>query len=80
MRYVLALLIIAWGALGLAPTHAGALKVTGQRVADASEVCLANCSSTNASCKRNCPTGFNGSCISACDRQAEFCSQNCQRK
>ena len=79
MRYVLALLI-AWGAFGLAPALAGLAKMTGQRVADASEACLANCSIDNASCKRSCPTGFNGSCISACDRQAQFCSQNCQRK
>jgi hypothetical protein len=79
MRCILVLLA-AMLAFGAAPTNAGDVRKLGQRVADGSDACLLNCSSDNASCKRTCPTTFNGSCISACDSQAQFCAQNCQRK
>lgn len=79
MRYVLFLLVASL-AFGVAPTSAGIVKKVGPRVADAADACLVNCSSQNASCKRTCPTTFNGPCISACDNQAQFCTQNCQRK
>jgi hypothetical protein len=50
------------------------------RVADALNACLINCASESDSCKRLCPATYNVPCISACDNQAQFCRQNCQRK
>ena len=60
------------------PSLAGSSK--SMRVADGAEVCLANCSSENESCKRVCPTTYNVPCLSACDNQAQACRQSCQRK
>ena len=79
MRYILVLLVASI-AFGVAPTSAGIVRKVGPRVADATEACLSSCSSESASCKRACPTTFNGPCINACDSQAQFCTQNCQRK
>ena len=50
------------------------------RVAQAENACLISCANENDSCKRLCPTTYSVSCISACDNQAQFCRQNCQRK
>jgi len=52
---------------------------TRLRVADAAaDACMANCSSTNAACKRVCPTTFNTPCLSACDSQMQTCRLGCQ--
>lgn len=48
------------------------------RVAQSANACLTNCASQNDSCKRICPTTYNGPCISACDNQAQVCRQACQ--
>lgn len=72
--------VVIFALSGMAPSEAGAATKIGLRVADAADACLVNCSSENASCKRACPTTFNGPCINACDSQAQFCTQNCQRK
>ena len=48
-------------------------------VAESANACLVNCASQNDSCKRVCPTTYSGPCISACDNQAQFCRQSCQR-
>jgi hypothetical protein len=53
---------------------------TSWRVADALNACVINCASDSDSCKRLCPATYNGPCISACDNQAQFCRQNCQRR
>ncbi len=50
------------------------------RVAQAANACLINCASESDSCKRVCPATYSGPCISACDNQAQFCRQNCQRR
>jgi hypothetical protein len=50
------------------------------RLAQSSSACLVNCASENDSCKRLCPVTYSGPCVSACDNQAQFCRQNCQRR
>jgi cbb3-type cytochrome oxidase subunit 3 len=50
------------------------------RVAQSANACLINCASQNDSCKRMCPSSYSGPCLSACDNQAQFCQQNCQRR
>lgn len=42
--------------------------------------CVSKCTSENASCKRTCPVTFSTPCLSACDSQAQFCRQGCQRR
>jgi hypothetical protein len=66
--------------LGITSANGGGANKFIRRVADASEVCLANCQGENQSCKRVCPTTYNVPCINACDNRAEFCRQNCQTK
>jgi len=79
MRYA-STVVVLFALLGLASAQADAGNRVGPRVADATDACLINCSSENASCKRVCPTTYNVPCITACDSQAQFCRQNCQRK
>ena len=62
---------------GAAVANAGK---TGWRVAQSADACLVSCASQNDSCKRMCPTSYNGPCMSACDNQAQFCRQSCQQK
>jgi hypothetical protein len=50
------------------------------RVAQAGNACLVNCASENDSCKRLCSATYNVPCFSACDNQAQFCRQNCERR
>ena len=59
---------------------AGDLFSKKARVADAADVCLANCSSQDAACRRVCPTTFNVPCLNSCDSQTQSCRQGCQRK
>jgi hypothetical protein len=65
---------------GVTPAKAAAENKVVRRVADASDICLANCASENRSCKSVCPTTYSVPCVSACDNQAQFCRQTCQRK
>jgi hypothetical protein len=54
---------------------------TGPRwrlAASSADACLANCESSNASCKRVCPTTLSTPCISSCDSQAQTCRQSCR--
>jgi hypothetical protein len=77
MKYVLTtFFVLMLAGPALADTVAG--KAGRSRIADASDVCIANCSSGNASCKRLCPTTYNVPCLSACDNQAQACMQSCQ--
>jgi len=64
---------------GAAFAHAESPKVRWQ-MAQSANACLINCASQNDSCKRMCPSSYSGPCLSACDNQAQFCQQNCQRK
>jgi hypothetical protein len=73
-----ALLVCVCFAGGLA--YAKSEGRTSWRVADALNACVINCASDSDSCKRLCPATYNGPCSSACDNQAQFCRQNCQRK
>lgn len=51
------------------------------RIADAaSDACLANCATQNASCQRVCPTTLATPCINNCQVQAQTCRENCQRR
>ncbi len=77
MKYVFILTIIS-GVSEAVLADEGATIRFKLRVADSTDVCLANCSSENASCKRVCPTTYNVSCLSACDNQAQACRQNCR--
>ncbi|MEH2515695.1 hypothetical protein V1279_001268 [Bradyrhizobium sp. AZCC 1610] len=73
---VLSLLLIGTAAAGQNNVSIGKW-----RLADAaSDACLANCASQNASCKRVCPTTLGAPCQSACDSQAQTCRQSCQNK
>jgi hypothetical protein len=79
MKYALTFVfVVALAGAGFADT--GAAKRAGFRVADATDVCIMNCSEENASCKRLCPTTFNVPCASACDNQARVCRRGCQSK
>ena len=49
------------------------------RVAQSANACLINCANENEACKRLCSATYNVPCVSACDNQAQFCRQNCQR-
>jgi hypothetical protein len=46
--------------------------------ADNAEVCLANCTSQSAACKRACPSTFSTPCTSNCDSQEQLCRQSCR--
>jgi hypothetical protein len=48
--------------------------------AESASACLMNCANQSDSCKRLCPTTYNGPCTAACDNQAQFCRQACQEK
>lgn len=65
---------------GGVPAGAGVANKVSWRVADSTNTCLINCASGNKSCKRLCPTTYNVPCISACDNQAQFCRQACERR
>jgi hypothetical protein len=65
---------------GTTAADAGSANKSLWRVADAATACFISCASQNDSCKRMCPTTFNGTCIGACDNQAQFCRQSCQQK
>ncbi|MGJ4892989.1 hypothetical protein ACQR0Z_27935 [Bradyrhizobium sp. HKCCYLS3077] len=61
-------------------TAAGAAVKSPWRLAESGNACLINCASQTDACKRVCPTSYSGPCLSACDNQAQFCQQSCQRK
>ena len=65
---------------GAAVANPGMGRKTAWRVAQSADACLVNCASQNDSCKRMCPTSYSGPCVSACDNQAQFCRQSCQRR
>jgi hypothetical protein len=65
---------------GATAAHAGSANESPWRVAQNANACLINCASQNDSCKRMCPSSYSGPCLSACDNQAQFCQQNCQRR
>jgi hypothetical protein len=77
---VLLALIVVFGLSQVAFAGSGAAKKLNLRLADSTDVCLANCASDNASCKRVCPTTYNVPCLSACDNQAQACRQSCRPK
>jgi hypothetical protein len=66
--------------VGTASAEAGAASNIRQRLAAASDACLASCSSNNASCKRVCPTTFGTPCLASCDSQYQTCVQSCQNR
>jgi hypothetical protein len=59
---------------------AGANTKVNLHLAEAANNCLRDCETQNDSCKRLCPTTYSGPCISACDKQVQFCRQACQRE
>lgn len=68
--------------LGLFATSATANQSPGKylRLADAAtDACLANCATQNASCQRVCPTTLSAPCVSSCEAQAQTCRQSCRR-
>jgi hypothetical protein len=66
--------------IGATTAQAGSANMSAWRLAQSENACLINCSAENESCKRTCPTTYAGPCLSACDNQAQFCRQSCQRK
>jgi hypothetical protein len=74
------IVVVTFALFAVVSANAGAANKVGLRVANATDVCLANCSSEKASCQRVCPTTFNVPCLNACDSQEQFCKQNCQRR
>ena len=79
MKYVLFAAAVC-AIFGGSSVNAEPGKKASWRVADATNACLINCASERDSCKRLCPATFNTPCIDACDNQAQFCRQNCQRR
>jgi len=65
---------------GAAFANPGTGRKTGWRVAQSADACLVTCANQNDTCKRTCPTTYNGPCTSACDNQAQFCRQSCPQK
>ena len=66
---------------GTATAGSGTAGKITQRFANASsDACVANCASTNASCKRVCPTTFGTPCLASCDSQYQTCTQTCQNR
>jgi hypothetical protein len=65
----------------LAGTAGAETGVGRQRFAStASDACFASCSSTNAECKRVCPSVLGTPCLASCDSQYQSCSRGCQGK
>jgi hypothetical protein len=60
--------------------EAGGERRRALRFAESASACLTNCANQSDSCKRLCPTTYNGPCTAACDNQAQFCRQACQGK
>jgi hypothetical protein len=50
----------------------------GLRTADNADVCMSNCASQSAACKRACPSTFSTPCNSNCDSQEQLCRQSCR--
>lgn len=76
--FILTLILLVSGVTLAGAGEAASVTRGARRVADASDVCLANCASENRSCKSACPTTYSVPCVSACDNQAQFCRQACQ--
>jgi hypothetical protein len=79
MKFVVFAMLLCISFIGPSASASSSGKV-GWRVAQAGNACLISCARDNDSCKRLCPPTYSGACISACDNQAQFCQQNCQRR
>jgi hypothetical protein len=66
------------GGMLLAFCHACFAQASGERSRQAVEACLAQCASSDASCRRVCPVTFSGPCLTNCDARVQTCRQSCQ--
>jgi hypothetical protein len=78
MKFVVFATLLCVAAMGATASASPGKSVW--RVAQSANACLISCANENDSCKRLCPPTYSVPCISACDNQAQFCRQNCQRR
>jgi hypothetical protein len=61
-------------------SHPCFAQASSDRSRQAVEACLAQCASSDASCRRVCPVTFSGPCLTSCDARGQACRQSCERR